>query len=231
MKKNTIIYIVLGVVVGGLIVALAIAFHMISDLRNSETQPVVDADTVQTEVVMDQPAVDEAAPQTDAAEAPAEAVADGKKLYVTGDAVRLRVTPDLKGAVHTQVNKGAVLNYVSETGDWYCVNYGGRTLYVSKQFASFTPAAAPAAPAAKPAPKPATNSDKNTGDGTAKGRTLMVTGNGVRLRTGPGESYSVYTKLNKGTLLPYVSTAGEWYCVNYGGRTLYVSKDFVTFNK
>lgn len=143
----------------------------------------------------------------------------GQSLTVTGDAVRLRVGPGFGYGVYTHVNKGARLSYISDAGDWYCVNYGGRTLYVSKQFASFSGAASTS-----------TNSSVSAvSSSRTSGSTLMITGNGVRLRTGPGEGYSVYTKVYQGTTLPYVSTSGNWYCVNYHGTYLYVSADYARF--
>lgn len=142
----------------------------------------------------------------------------GQTLYVTGNAVRLRVGPGFGYGVYTHVNKGARLTYVSDAGDWYCVNYGGRTLYVSKQFATFSGSSSSAS-----------TSSSSSSYSRSSGNTLMITGNGVRLRTGPGENYTIYTKLYKGATLPYVSTSGNWYCVNYGGVYLYVSADYARF--
>lgn len=57
---------------------------------------------------------------------------------------------------------------------------------------------------------------------------VKITGNGVRLRTAPSLSAPVYTKLNKGAILTYYSTSGDWYKVGYNGTILYVSRDFAS---
>lgn len=58
---------------------------------------------------------------------------------------------------------------------------------------------------------------------------VKITGNGVRLRYGPGLDYGIYCKLNKGKILTYRYTDGDWYCVRYNNMDLYVSRDFASF--
>lgn len=55
---------------------------------------------------------------------------------------------------------------------------------------------------------------------------VKITGNGVRLRYGPGQGYDIYCQLNKGATCAYYETCGDWYKVGYNGMTLYVSRDF-----
>lgn len=70
-------------------------------------------------------------------------------------------------------------------------------------------------------------SDASTHD-FAEGTALYVNGDGVRLRTGPGLSYEVYAKVSTGQTLTYNYTSGEWYCVKYNGRNLFINKEFAT---
>lgn len=60
-----------------------------------------------------------------------------------------------------------------------------------------------------------------------EGTVLFVNGDGVRLRTGPGLNYEIYKNVNKGQRLTYNYSSGEWYCVTFGGRNLFISKGFV----
>lgn len=161
--------------------------------------------------------------------------ATGKYVVVTGDAVRLRTGPGLGYGVYTQVNRGKTIPYISTSGEWFCINYNGRTLYVSNQFA-YIAGSTPSSTAQSH------ESNTNNSSSTAKslensakspaasGSYVVINANGVRLRTGPSESYGVYTKLNKGARLPYVGTSGEWYSVSYNGRTLYVSTQYSNIN-
>lgn len=64
----------------------------------------------------------------------------------------------------------------------------------------------------------------------AQAQTVIVQGSNVRLRYGPGLNYGVHKLLNKGTRLRYVSTSGDWYCVNYNGYNLYVHRDFASIS-
>lgn len=138
----------------------------------------------------------------------------GTTLYVKGIGVRLRTGPGLNYGVYKQLNTGNKLSYNFSTEDWYCVNYNGRNLYISKDFVTFDSSEA------------VSNNSSNTSD-----TYLTITGNGVRLRTGPGLGYDVYKQVNRGTKLRYVSTQGDWYCVLYNNYYLYVSRDFATLSR
>lgn len=56
---------------------------------------------------------------------------------------------------------------------------------------------------------------------------VKVTGNGVRLRTSPNTyENNIFTSVNKGTVLDYYDTYGDFYKVGYKGRVLFVSRDY-----
>lgn len=187
------------------------------------------------------------APQSSPANTEAATAAPtGQYVTITGNAVRLRTGPGLNYGVYTQVDKGKTIPLVSTKDDWYCLNYNGRTLYVAKEFARVSgsstaespsnaagasPNAAGTSPNAAGAPSNAAGAPSNatntkTTTAPSSGKYVTINGSGVRLRTGPGENYGIYAKLEKGARVPYVSTSGDWYCVNYSGRTLYVSSKF-----
>lgn len=162
------------------------------------------------------PATPQSSAQTGAAPA-----ATGQYVVVTGDGVRLRTGPGFGYDVYTHVNHGKTIPYVSTSGDWFCVNYKGRTLYISNEFAYV---------GGSSSSNSTTSASSSTTSSSSSGSYVVINGNGVRLRTGPGEDYSIYTKLNKGARVPYVSTSGDWFCVNYNGRTLYVSAQYSYIN-
>lgn len=140
-------------------------------------------------------------------------------VVVTGNGVRLRYAPSLNSAVYKCVSKGKELTYRYTTADrnWYCVNYHGYDLFISRDFAVLRNSSS------------SSHSSYSRSSSSAYSY-VKVTGNGVRLRYGPGLGYDVYTQVNKGTKLPLYSTQGDWYCVIYGGRYLYVSRDFASLS-
>ena len=60
---------------------------------------------------------------------------------------------------------------------------------------------------------------------------VTITGDGVRLRQGPGVDYGISGSLNKGDKVEYLGTEGDWVKVSYKGNTLYVSRDFATISQ
>jgi hypothetical protein len=102
------------------------------------------------------------------------------------------------------------------------------------------PAAAPPAPSPIPAPAPVPIPPKlDTGPGAQIEYPLLVTGDGVNVRTGPSTSYPVITTVNKGTRLqlPHSNswsgpTAGApqgWNGVLLpNGRTGWIASQFLT---
>ncbi|BAQ14664.1 hypothetical protein CBB2_2554 [Clostridium botulinum] len=64
---------------------------------------------------------------------------------------------------------------------------------------------------------------------------VMITGDGVRLRSKPGSNGTILTLLYKGTLVEYNNEAAyadgqEWLYVRYGSLEGYVAKQYVSFN-
>ena len=59
-------------------------------------------------------------------------------------------------------------------------------------------------------------------------RAGTITGSGVNLRSGAGTSYSSIATLGKNTSVTLTGETGNWYKVQYGSRTGYVSKDYCT---
>lgn len=142
--------------------------------------------------------------------------AQAQVIVVKGDNVNLRQGPGLSYKALAKVNKGTRLPYNYSSNGWFCISYNGQHLFIRQDYGQYvgTPADQPGAKK----PEAAT-------------RYVKVTGDGVRLRTGPGRDYDIKAKVNKDTRLVYVSTHGEWFCVNYKGQELYVSRDFANIER
>ncbi len=137
------------------------------------------------------------------------------RVRITGNGVRLRYGPGLNYGIYTQVNRGTTLSWVGTSGNWYAVNYGGYTLYVSADYAV-------------PTSSGSTSSSSAT--------YVVVNASNLRLRTGPSTSYpyliwtatgkTVY--LNHGDVLRYQGVTTNGFCkVIFDGRTAWVARRYV----
>ncbi len=83
---------------------------------------------------------------TDAAESTADPAASSSEEdsypctgWVNGYIVNLRELPGIKNASLTKLNKGEKLTVIAQSGNWYRVQYGDKTGYVSSSYISFVP--------------------------------------------------------------------------------------------
>lgn len=138
-------------------------------------------------------------------------------VQVTGTHVRLRLSPSLNGAIYSNSYgtpiypaKGQILSWTgySQNG-FYEVNYGGRTLWIYSGYA-----------------RPV-----NTVNSSIPNN-VIITGNGVLLRVGPGKDYAPlsyygqHAHVNKGDVLRCVGVSGDWWRVIYNGGYYYVSRRY-----
>lgn len=139
-------------------------------------------------------------------------------VRVTGTHVRLRINPSLNAAIYTSSNgtpiypaKGQVLAWTGyTTNGFYEVNYNGRTLWIHNAYA-----------------QPVSDTSA-----ASVPDNVIITGNGVLLRVGPGKNYAplsyygTHMHLNKGDILKCVGSSGNWWRVVYAGSYYYVSKNY-----
>ena len=143
---------------------------------------------------------------TDPAPAPAASNNDtnsGKTGSVIGTSVRMRSGPSTDYDILGTYSNGVNVNVLGSENGWYKVSYNGKTGYIKADYVRVTP-------------ETATQST----DGT-------VTGSDVRLRLGPGLSYSIVGTYPKGTAVKISGSSGNWYEVSINGTYGYMSKDFV----
>ena len=131
-----------------------------------------------------------------------------KSGSVTGSGVRLRMGPSTDFASIGTLNKGASVKISGETGSWYEVSCNGEYGYMSKDYIKVVSTAS----------TQTVEKMDNIG---------IVTGNGVRMRSGAGTSYSVIGYYNKGIQVQVTGKTGSWYAVSYNGLSGYMSSDYV----
>lgn len=75
---------------------------------------------------------------------------------------------------------------------------------------------------------PTTTTPSNTTPSTSNtSTTLTVTGNTLRVRTGPGTNYEVVASLSKGEKVTKLGVEGDWYRVQTSdGKTGYISSQY-----
>ena len=72
---------------------------------------------------------------------------------------------------------------------------------------------------------------KATTTSTYKNFTGYVTANTLNVRSGAGISKSILGTLSKNTAVTITGESGNWYKINYNGKTAYVSKSYITKTK
>lgn len=139
---------------------------------------------------------------------PTDSYSSAKSGTVSGDSVRLRMGPSTDFASIGSLNKGASVKITGETGSWYEVSANGKYGYMSKDYIKIVTTA-------------------STDTVEKMDKIGIVTGNGVRMRSGAGTSYSTIGYYNKGIQVKVTGKTGSWYAVSYNGLNGYMSTDYV----
>ena len=134
---------------------------------------------------------------------------------VTGSVVNVRSGPSTSYGTVGQVSRGTTLPVVGVSGGWYKVTYNSATAYISSSYLSVSSGSGgSAAPQGQP---------QSQAQGTG-----VITGNYVRMRSGPSTSYTILGTYNSGTKMSITGASGDWYAVNYNGQSGYVYKQYLS---
>lgn len=150
---------------------------------------------------------------------PKTAYSPVKDGSVNANGVNFRMGPSTQSfSVIKVLGYGTKLKISGIYGDWYEVSTGDTCGYISKQFVTL--GSTGGATGSKPANVPAA---EQILDGTG-----TVTENSVRMRSGPGDSYSVVGYYNKGTQMTITGKSGSWYAVTCKGVKGYINSAYMT---
>jgi len=127
------------------------------------------------------------------------------KKYTTTVNLNLRKSASTSATVLVTIPSGKAVTYLGTYGSWYKVSYGGKTGYVSSQYI-----------------KVSTTSTTTT----SPTKTYMTTAN-LNLRKSASTSATVLVTIPSGKAVTYLGAYGSWYKVSYGGKTGYVSAQYV----
>jgi uncharacterized protein YgiM (DUF1202 family) len=138
---------------------------------------------------------------------PASSLATTQYGYVTGGWLRLRSSASFSSSTIASYNTGTRVEILGTSGSWYHVKMDdGTTGYMYSSYISLT----------------------SPGTGTGTAYVTSTNGYGVRMRTGPGTSYSIIGVYSVGTAVTVLETGTNWCKIQIGSHTGYMMKKFLT---
>ena len=137
-------------------------------------------------------------------------------VVVTAERLNIRSEATADSRAVTVVSAGETLKYVCEADDWIMVSIGSKTGYVMKKYVDI-------------------DDDKIIEDvaGALSLYTQSVTGTAtarLNVRELPMSGCTALKVAGNGDSLELLGECGDWYRVNYGGKTGYVLRAYVTKN-
>ncbi len=133
---------------------------------------------------------------------------------VKGNYVNVRSGPGLSYSVVGSANTGEKYSVTGVSGSWYRIDYKGSSGYVKNTYIDLSNGASPQSASPQP---------QSQAQGTG-----VITGNYVRMRSGPSTSYSILGTYNNGTKMTITGQSGDWYAVTYNGTKGYVYKQYLS---
>ena len=133
---------------------------------------------------------------------------------ITGSDVNMRSGAGTNSKIIKTLDKGTKVQITGVNGNWYAVSCNGQNGYVCADYVSISSSS--------------TKSSDNSGNkNTSSGQDGAVIGTSVRMRSGPGTSYSVLGTYSNGVTLKVLGSENGWYKVSYNGKTGYIKADYV----
>ena len=134
--------------------------------------------------------------------------ASGRKIktgiaFVEANSLRLRSGPSTTSKTLDYASKNEVVVVLGRSGDWYRVSYDLQTGYMHRGHLHYT-----------------TRENAELGYG-------RINGNKVKVRSGPGTSYSVLTAGNSGDKAYIIGINNQWFKVIFGNVIGYIRSDYV----
>lgn len=139
---------------------------------------------------------------------------DSKPGYIDGDYVRFRSGPSTSYSILGTYNTGKALTITGYSGEWTACTIDGVSGYVYSQYVKEEDdtVVGPEDP------------DDGESGSTEPG---YITGNNVRLRSGPSTSSSILGELFFGNSVTITGVSGDWTAVTYNGKAGYVFSQYV----
>ena len=150
--------------------------------------------------------------------------------YYTTDKLNFREKPSKDGKVIKVLERAAKVHCTAYGENWSRIVVGDQEGFVATSFLSKEEPAPLETPAPQPVvvdPQPPIIETPSEAGFTDCNEQIRVNAN-LRMREGPNAVANVITVINKGTEVQCTGKNDQWARVNYGGRTGYVSLEYVT---
>lgn len=157
---------------------------------------------------------------------PASGYSSNKTGTITGSDVRFRSGPGTNYSIIGTYGKNTKIEISGESGNWYEGAINGKYGYICKDYVSLSGGTST---------QSGTSGQTSSGSTTTSTPSLtpvssdigIVTGDGVRMRSGAGTNYSTLGYYNRGTQMTVKGQCGDWYSVSYKGTNGYVSTSYM----
>ena len=152
---------------------------------------------------------------------PEEAV--GERRWITASSVNFRKSPEADAAVLRRLSRGTEVRELGRVGDWVHVRCERQQGYVHKDYVSDREP--PKETATKTVPTDTVPRDESSGEQN------WITGSSVNFRKTPDADGEVIRKLNRGTEIIKLRTAGEWVYIELDMIRGYVHQNYISDTK
>ena len=122
--------------------------------------------------------------------------------------VNVRSGPGTDYDIIGGISYGSSVTITGQSGNWYIINYNGRTGYISADYVTIS-------------------SEEEFTQTTATVNSSI----GLNVRSGPGTTYSVLYTLDNGTVVTVTDKEGDWYKISYNGQAGYVSGEYLILDE
>lgn len=157
----------------------------------------------------------------------AEEPVEHKTAHVNAGPLNVRSGPGTNYSRIGSLSLGTSVTIVAVSGDWYKIETGSLSGYVSAQYISegtYTPPAESPKPETPPAPPP----DPNFPFEEIEHKSAVVTISSLNVRTGPGLDYTRLGSVKRGAVVTMVAVSGDWYKITSGSLSGYVMGKYLS---
>lgn len=141
-----------------------------------------------------------------------------KGEVINADAgLRVRAGASTSSSILGHIYTGTKVDVIGESGSWYKINYNGKEAYVCKDYI-------------KKVTDSNSNNNNNNNSGsqvTSRNGEVINASAGLRVRAEANTNSSILGYLYTGDKVDIIGESGNWYKINYNGKTAYVSKEYV----
>ena len=121
--------------------------------------------------------------------------------------LRVRSDASTSSSILGYLNAGDTFEITGEKGNWYKINFNGKTAYVSKDYTTKI-------------------SSSNTVV-SGKGKVVNVGNSTLRLRQSPSTSSAILGTLREGETFDIIAKSGEWYNIKTAGKVGFIHGNYV----